>query len=249
MSIYKTQAFLIKKDDFRETSLIARFFSQDYGKISCLFKGIRGEPKKFASNLEPFSLNEIIFYKNNRGELNLASQCDCIENYSKIREDINKVYICSFMLDLIDSLMQQEEVSIPLFTLLNDCLRLMSQGQDHHKLLFIFTIKILSLSGFKPHFDSCVSCTSHIDYTKKTYFSSSRGGLLCEKCLEKDRASRLIYRGTIASITYIQNNEIDNNLRLGLNTLIKKELSTLLNKFLKYHLEKELKSSSYISMS
>ncbi len=249
MSILKTQAVLLKKDDFRETSVIARFFSQDYGKISCLFKGIREEPKKFASNLELFSLNELIFYKNNKSDLNLASQCDCIQNYSKIRADMNRVYTATFMLDLVDSLMQQEEASIPLFKLLNDCLWHIANGQDHHKILFIFTIKILSLSGFEPHFDSCVSCNTHIDYAKKTYFSSSRGGLLCENCLVKDRASRLIYRGTIASIVYIQKNEIDNNLRLGLNSMIKKELSSLLNKFLEYHLEKQLKSSSYVSVS
>lgn len=246
MAICRTKAFVLKKDDFRETSLIAHFFTEDYGKLSCLFKGIRKEPEKFATNLELFSLNEIIFYKNDKNDLHLASQCDCLDNYDSLRFDMNKVYACSFMLALINCLIQQEQVCRSIFTLFKECLKFMEQTQDYEKLLFIFKIKILSISGFEPHIDSCVVCSNQIDYNEKAYFSSSRGGLLCQNCLNVDKASRLIYRGTIASLSYIQKNEIESNLRLGLNALIKKELFILLNKFLEYHLERQLKSFSCV---
>jgi DNA repair protein RecO (recombination protein O) len=244
MAILKTSGFVLKKQEFRETSIIVRFYTQDFGKITCLFKGIRNEPEKFASKLEPFSLNEVIFYKNNRSDLNLASQCDLLENFDSIRGSLDKVYAVTFMLGLIDSLMQPEEVSLPTFSLLKNCIEFIKQGEDYQKISLIFQIKMLSLSGFQPRVDCCVICNNPVDYNQKAFFSLKLGGLLCQKCITSDRSSRLLYRGTLASLSYIQNNELDNNLRLGLNTQIKKELSSFLNTFLQYHLEKELNSFS-----
>lgn len=241
MAIRKTRAFVLKKSDFRETSLIVRFFSADFGKMTCLFKGIRNEPEKFASSLEPFSLNEVIFYENNKNELNLASQCDCVDNFDSLRSDLNKVYAVTSMLGLIDALMQPQEASAETFSLFHDCLKSLSQNHDFGKILFIFKIKMLTLSGFQPRIDSCVVCANPIDYNQKAFFSSKSGGLLCQKCVKTDRSSRLIFRGTAASLSFIQKNGLENNLRLGLNVTIKKELSSFLDTFLDYHLEKKLK--------
>ena len=232
----------MKKFDFRETSLIVRFFSEEFGKISCLFKGVRSEPEKIASRLEPFSLNEVIFYKSNKNELNLGSQCDLIESFDSLRADINKVYSISSMLGLIDALMQPEEANAEMFGLLGDCLKLLKQNQDFQKILFIFKIKMLTLSGFQPRIDSCVTCEEPIDYSQKAYFSSKCGGLLCPKCIKQERSARMIFRGTIATLSFIQKNDLENNLRLGLNNIIKKELFSFLEAFLDYHLEKKLKN-------
>ena len=63
MSIQKTEAIVLNKHDFRETSIIANFYTRDFGKLSGIMKGIKEQPGKFASTLEPFSHNDIIFYK------------------------------------------------------------------------------------------------------------------------------------------------------------------------------------------
>jgi len=63
MSIEKAQALVLRKRDFRETSLIVDFYSREFGKISGLLKGVRSDPGKFGSNLEFFSLNEFVFYR------------------------------------------------------------------------------------------------------------------------------------------------------------------------------------------
>ncbi len=245
MSICKTQAFVLKKFDYGETSLIVRFFSQDFGRINCLFKGIRNQPKKFASSLELFSLNEVIFYKNNKNELNLASQCDILDNFNSLRRDINKLNTATTLLSLVDSIMQPEEVSKPIFSLLRESLSVMGREPDWEKLLFIFQIKLLALSGFQPRIDSCVICSNHIEYTERAYFSSAKGGLSCQKCLPTAKTFRSVYRGTVASLNFIQKNNLDEAMRLGLNNIIRKEISSLLDKFLTYHLEKQVKSLAY----
>ncbi|MDD5431501.1 MAG: DNA repair protein RecO [Candidatus Omnitrophica bacterium] len=245
MSIHKTEALVLRKRDFRETSIIAEFFTRDYGKINGILKGIRNTPGKFASDIEPFSHNEIIFYKSRSSSLHLVSQADKKNHFAPIRQHIVKTGMSGFMMELIGAVMQEEDKNEEVFDLGLNCLSELSLTSNPEKVMTIFKIKMLSLSGFKPHFDSCVSCSQKVSGQAK--FSLMLGGLLCPKCSHKDSSCRMIFRGTIASILHIERNDFRSNLNLGLNPQIKKELDMILNAFLNFHLERELKSQKVLN--
>ena len=244
MSIHKTEAIVIKTFDFRETSLIASLYTKDFGKINVILKGIRAEPGKFASTLEPFSHNEIVFYKKRNGGLHLVSQCDLKDNLLPLRGDVTKVTMASIMVELLDAIMPVEEVNFDIFDFSLSCLKAMCDYSYFDKIPTIFKIKILSLSGFKPHLDSCISCDDRIMGLSK--FSISLGGLLCQQCFRKDVRARGIYRGTVATIMHIERNCLADNLRLGINPQIKRELDSILQSFIEFHIEKKLKSQNVL---
>lgn len=240
MSIHKTQAIVLNKYDFRETSLIVNFYTREFGKISGLLKGIRTDPKKFAGTLEVFSYNEIIFYRKRNSTLHLVSQADIIDNFTDIRANMLKVSAASILTELIDAVMPPEDANEDIFNLALGILEGLKTTGDVDKLGIIFKIKLLLLSGFKPHFDSCVCCSNKLGGDSK--FSVTMGGLLCQCCFSRDLKARTIYKGTAATILYIEKNDFKTNLNLGLNPLIKKELYFVLNSFLDFHLGRRLKS-------
>lgn len=245
MAIRKTEAIILKKSDFRETSLIITFFTREIGKISGLLKGVRSDPEKFASSLEPFSYNEVIFYEKRISPLHLVSQCDLRENFTPLRNNIIKTAQATLMMELLNSIMAQEDKNEGVFELALTCLKELQNNINPDKIATIFKIKLLALSGFKPHFHSCVSCQDKILGQSK--FSLSLGGLLCPRCLQKDPAGRSIFRGTVATIIHIEKNDLKNNLNLGMNPQVKKELDLTLNAFLNFHLERELKSQRVLN--
>ena len=244
MSIHKTEAIVLNKRDFRETSTIADFYTRDFGKVSGLLKGIRDDPEKFATNLEIFSHNEIIFYRKRNSSLHLVSQADKRNNFENIRQDIAKVASGCFMMDLLGAIMPLEDTNADIFDLAINSLKELEVTHNPDKIMTIFKIKILSLSGFKPHLDSCVICSGKVLGLSK--FSLMLGGLLCPQCYSKDSTARSIFRGTVASILHIEKNDFRNNLNLGMNPQIKKELELILNAFLNFHLERELKSQKVL---
>jgi len=245
MSIDKARALVLIRRDCRETSLIAEFYTSEFGKISGLLKGIRSQPEKFASNLEPFSLNEIVFYRKTHSPLHLISQVDKLDNFTRIRQSIEKTVMAGFMMELIASVMQPEDKNEDIFNLALASLKELETNYNPEKITTIFKIKMLALSGFKPHFDSCVSCNDKI--TGQSRFSLSLGGLLCPRCMHKDPASRAIFRGTVATTLHIERNDFRASLNLGMNPQIKKELDLILNAFLNFHLGKELKSQKLLN--
>jgi DNA repair protein RecO (recombination protein O) len=243
--IPKTKAIVIKRRDFRETSLIVTFFSQDFGKIKCLFKGIRANPKKFASALNLFSYNEIIFYKSRHSELHLASQCDLVKDFERIRADLRHSSLLTYIMELVDAIMPLEDKNVEVFKLLLNCLESADSGAfDAEKLVYLFQIKLLILSGFRPHLDSCIACDKKI--LEKAAFSVRLGGLICSNCNNRDRYSHGILKGTIASIMHVEHSEWQKALNLGLSGRVKQELRNILFNFLSTHLDRPLKSSRFL---
>lgn len=177
--------------------------------------------------------------------MHLVTQADKKDNFDNIRQNIVKTGMASLIMELLGVVMPAEDKNEDVFNLALTCLTELQAANNPDKVMTIFKIRMLSLSGFKPHFDSCVSCGDKIMGQSK--FSLVLGGLLCGKCYQKDLSSRSIFRGTVASVLHIERNDIKTNLNLGMNPQIKKELDVILNAFLNFHLERELKSQRVLN--
>lgn len=238
--ICRDEAIVLKTRDFRETSKIAVFYCKKSGKLSGLFKGIRKDPRKFASNLEFLSLNEIIYYKKRFSELHLVSQCDLKRNFDYLHADLEKFTLASFAAELIDSIMPQEDAHPEIYDLFVNFLVSLQSAHTAKKLIYSFALKTLSFSGFQPHLESCVFCRSTIK--NLAYFSNHFGGLLCPKCSFKDVQCESILPGTVATILFFQNSSWLDSLRLSILPNVQRQLSKVLFSFLNFHLEKKFKS-------
>lgn len=246
MAILKSEAIVLKTFDFRETSLIAHFFTRDYGRLDGILKGIRSDSRKFASNLEPFSLNEIIFYQARSSGLHLISQCDLKDDFTVIRNNLKSIAYASYIMDLIGHLMQPDDKNIDGYELTLSALKQMSSGRDAEKVLYIFLIKFLKSIGFRPRLDGCIACDR--DISAAAFFNLKRGGLICAQCGTADSYTSDVLGGTIASILHIEQGNWEDALRLGLSAKIKDELKNILHNFMEFHLQLRPKSEKLLGI-
>jgi DNA repair protein RecO (recombination protein O) len=241
--IAKTEGIVLKSFDFRETSRIATFLTRDFGKVKGVLKGIRKDARKFGSSLDRFSVNDIVYYQYRNSDIHLVSQCDMKEYYQGFRQDLKRMTAASYASELLDALVVSEEENAQIYDLMQNYLNSLQTVHDISKLVHIFQIKILLLSGFRPHLDSCVRCEKKI--TSQSRFSLPLGGLICSSCKVSGELIP-ISKGTLASILHIEESSWAQTLRLGLSESIKKELKYVLNHFLVFHLERHLRSTKYL---
>jgi len=237
--IVSTPAFVLKTFDFRETSRIAVFFTRDDGKIKGLLKGIRKDPRKFGSVLGVGSLNHIVYYKKRTSEIHLVSQCDLIDDFFLRRHHLEDVGVVHLAVELVECLMPLEDANRAVFDLLFEFLNIFD-SQAGPRLAKIFQIKMLALSGFKPHFDSCCVCDGRL--TSGYVFSHKKGGLLCRRCVGHDPQAEVVYPGTISTILYWERQGLRQGMRLGLHPRVRAQLATMLERFTYFHVGKRLKS-------
>ncbi|MBF0532680.1 MAG: DNA repair protein RecO [Candidatus Omnitrophica bacterium] len=242
--IIQTEGIILKTYDLRETSKLAVFYTPRHGKVKGVLKGIRKDPRKFGSHADRFSINDIVYYQYSRSDIHLISQCDLKQFFFPIRQDYRKTLAAHYFLELIDAVMPSEHAQAGIYRLTLDALNALEQTKDIDRLVHVFQIKILNLSGFRPHIDACVRCNRRID--GRSRFSLALGGMVCGRCPAPDTAYILISPGAVSSILYIERAAWEEALRLGLTISIRRELKYILNNFLVYHLERKIKSARYL---
>jgi DNA repair protein RecO (recombination protein O) len=247
MAIISTEAVVLRTIDHRETSKIAFFFTAERGRAIGVLKGIRKDPKKFSSSLEKFSVNHIVYYEYRNSDIHLVAQCDMKEYFHLIRGDLRRIHAAEYAAELVNKIMPLEERNREVYELLLGYFRAVSvvtPGADLNRLVHMFQIKMLALSGFRPHIDSCVLCGKGVSGRLK--FSMAKGGLVCGLCRER-AAGVDVSRGAVASLLYVERNTWKDCLKLKIPNDIRQELKQILNAFLLFHLEKNIKSSRFLA--
>jgi len=155
MAIRTTEAVVLKAQAFRNTSLIATVYTRDFGKVQGIAKGIRvrcaRKDSKFYCFLEPLTLNKIVYYQKSRSGLHLLTQSDLLNQFQPIKQDLDKLSIASFMLELVDKGTQLEDVNKDIFDLLVNSLTQLCGGEsDSSRILSFFQAQFLKLSGLMP---------------------------------------------------------------------------------------------------
>lgn len=246
MAIQKSEALVLRKQDLRETSLIVTFYTKDYGKIKGILRGVRGSRSSQVGGaaLEPFALDEIVFYDRKRGDIFTVSQCDLADFFGPARGSLEKLSYALYMTELLDSVTTLGDPNRDVFDLAVNSLRLLSGGSSPRRVTRIFEIKLLSLLGLMPELGSCANCGGEADAQAR--FSFRNGGLICKKCLASDRNARPILPGTVRYIVYVQGSPFDKIDRVKVSQEVGKELEQILRKFLDFHIERRLKTLQFL---
>ncbi len=243
MSATKTQAFVLKTQDYRDTSLLATFYTRDHGKIRGIVKGIRDARARFSSTVEPFSLNEILFYKRKRGgDLHLVTQIDLENLFPEVRNDLERLSYASYFIDLLNEIVETEEPNPAIFDLLHDSLLFLSSGASCKRTARIFEVKLFELLGLMPEIKACVVCQA--DSPDPAYFNVSLGGIVCKTC--SGSAGIPVSKGSLNFLEHVRRALFKDLHHVKVSQEVGEELEKMLRRFVDFHLSNKLKSVIFL---
>ena len=231
--IEKDLGFVLKRYNFRETSLITTLYTSRFGKIRGIFKGFYTFKKEFSSHLDIFTLNEFVFYPK-KSEIWLISHADLVSDFSHLREDLSKAKVGALLFNLLDKTMPLWDQNMQIFNLIDDCLNSLRQESEFN-ILYVFLIKFLSLAGFKPEFDHCLKCQKVLD--DEFSFSVAKGGLICKVCVHQASDAKKISKQACRCLLYIQRADFSITSRLKVTKSCGQEIFYILGRFLAYHFD------------
>lgn len=150
MAIQKSEAILLKKRDFRETSFILTFFTKDFGKVDGIIKGARGYRPRGDINPIFFSLDQIVFYEKKFGGISIISQCETEEIFLNILKEWARAASAYYMLELVDVFTEPGGKSDDIFEILLNSFKFLDNGKEPESITRLFEIKLLISLGFWP---------------------------------------------------------------------------------------------------
>ena len=150
--LLSSKGLVLKVFPYSNTSVICNIFTDDYGKLTFIVKGIRKPKKPLLSILQPFNLIELqYYYKKDRG-IQLIKEADIIISFEKLRNNFSTIIIGSTILNIINKVFEKEYSNEIIFRLIYKTLNKLSDIDNHNKIYFIFFIFHLNKQlGFMPN--------------------------------------------------------------------------------------------------
>lgn len=186
MNICKTRGVVLKGRRFRDSSQILTLFTQKFGKLQVLAKGVKLPKSRLAGNIQQFSIVEVVFYKKEQSDLHLLSQVDLIDPQEKIYTNLSRFSYASAVLELVDRLTVEEQSHPGLFAMLQETLEEFKDVSEE-KLPFLvwsFALRLAANLGYRPNLAGCAVCRGKNFDGKLILFSAEQGGLVCKNCAE-----------------------------------------------------------------
>lgn len=241
MAPVSTTAVLLRSHDYGETSRVLRFYTEAYGLLSVMARGVRKRSAKGTTALVTFATGTLTAYIKPHRDLQTMKDFDCTRLREGLGLDVLRFAGASATAELVLAHADQERNP--------DLLRALEQGLDTLEAVDVAQVPAAALSavwriteafGFAPQLDPCVRCGEPLADDSVGRFDFASGGIRCAGCAEDAAGPRMgpLARAQIASLLAC---EFDSEL-----TYARRHLGVL-SDFVAYHVvSRPLKSFRFL---
>ncbi len=136
--------------NYSESSVIARFYTQEHGKRSFLIKGVKSKKSRTAGLLQ--SLNELQITSNFRAEkeLNTTYSIESNTTLHLVHSDFRKSTIAIFLAEILNRSIIEEEPNRPLYLFLTHRFSELNQEVFNSNFHLKFLLELSLFLGFYP---------------------------------------------------------------------------------------------------
>lgn len=232
-----TEGIVLKRVKVSDYDKILTIFTRKAGKMSGAVKGSQNPKSKLAAGSHPFVFGEFTFSKS--GRLSNITSIDVKDAFYHLREDLDKLTIASYFLELVHIVTVENIINNKLFDLLFVFLKNLEASNDldkQHLLKITFELKLLAVIGLRPELHNCVNCGSETEDPK---FSIEEGGVICEACYDMYPDNYKLGHVIPRLMDFLLHMEIKQILETDIDKVLVRKIDYILNEFLLYHLERK----------
>jgi len=149
--LVESKGLILKVFPYSNTSVICNIFTNNFGKLTLMVKGVRKPKKPLLSIIQPFNLVEIqYYYKKSRG-IQLVKEADIIISFDKLRTNFDSILFGSIILGIINKVFEKEYPNEIIFRLICKTLNQLHKDNNKNKIMFLFFLYHLNKQlGFMP---------------------------------------------------------------------------------------------------
>lgn len=149
---YKTKGIVFNYIKFRETSIIARIYTDQFGLKNYIINSVRtSKPRYPISYFQPMSLLDMIVYNKEYNEINRVAEIKSLHTYRSMPYNLIKSTVALFMTELLYKTLREEEANPELYKFFEDSLLYFDQAEyDYMNFHLQFLFKYARFHGIEP---------------------------------------------------------------------------------------------------
>ncbi len=240
---YQTEAIIIKKTKLGEADSIFTLYTPRLGKIQGFAKSVRKPKSRLAGHLELLTHSQVSLARGKNLDTITGSQT--INSFLPLKSNIWLTSYALYTIELINQFTAEHIENYPLFRLLLETMEQLCQANNRDLVLRYFELHLLDNVGYQPQLRECLSCHRELKPTTNS-FSASAGGMLCPDCTQNQPTPYPLSVNAQKVLRLIQSSDYSTVIRLKINSSLANELERIISDYLKYLLEREVKSAVWL---
>ena len=151
--ITNSTAIVLKRFPYSETSVIARCFVRDLGKVSFIVHGARRKKSPMSAYFQPTNCLDLVFYFKESRDLHTISKASFSRSWKFISTDLKKIAYSMAMIEITDKCLTEYDAHPDLYDALERALITVENQENQLNLAYWFyQFQLLTILGFKPDF-------------------------------------------------------------------------------------------------
>jgi len=233
----KTDAFIIKTQDFGESDRIITLFTREFGKLKSIAKGAKNSKKRFLNCLEPFCLiDTILAQKKEDANFYRMDGAKLILDYPNLQKQLSHIKKASFLMELINHWTAESDPHPELFNAIKWIMGIINNEKAQLRHIIFFNIILLKLTGILPRWDNCKICG--VKLTAGAWCENIHDGVFSCKACKDNLSSFYLSSGTLKTFNFILNEDLERINLLHLNKAVLEEAFTYLKLFNQSYMQK-----------
>ncbi len=242
--LISTSAIVLKTIPYGDTSVIARMFTEDQGKVTILAKGAWRPKNNAGALLEPMNHIHLQYYHKNSREIQVLKDGGFTQQFSNLRKELSKVIVGLTIVEMMDKSTLDNNPFPILYRLGWRVLEKLNDEKQNIWLVFVFFLYQLSLRlGFLPNIKKCSKCNADLI---SGCFDNYTGELICVNCSTQSKIS--LDENSLSALQKLECLHLDDLQTLSINIQGITNSIQFLDLFISFHLEglKKLRSMTML---
>ncbi len=242
--LISTSAIVLKTIPYGDTSVIARMFTEDQGKVTILAKGAWRPKNNAGALLEPMNHIHLQYYHKNSREIQVLKDGGFTQQFSNLRKELSKVIVGLTIVEMMDKSTLDNNPFPILYRLGWRVLEKLNDEKQNIWLVFVFFLYQLSLRlGFLPNIKKCSKCNADLI---SGCFDNYTGELICVNCSTQSKIS--LDENSLSALQKLEGLHLDDLQTLSINMQGITNSIQFLDLFISFHLEglKKLRSMTML---
>jgi DNA repair protein RecO (recombination protein O) len=177
-----TPAIILKRIDWRESSMMVTMLTREGGKLGVVARGVRKPKSDIGPALEPLTESQVVLSLSERSSLAHLKSADVAEYFAGLKSSFVRITLAGALCELVDHALPEGEEARELYAHLRAILSGIDTSDEAHGVNWLWK-GILELSadlGYALSFEECVACGNPDG--PHPAFSIVQGGPVCDAC-------------------------------------------------------------------
>jgi len=177
MTLFSSDALILRTWPVNEADLVVSFFTRDYGKVKGVAKAALKSRKRFGGALEPMTLARAFFADRPRQELVRLDQLELLRSPLSAPVDYARAAVLSFYAEVLEEALPEHDPQETVFRLLLAVLEQTTIAQPWMPMTY-FSLWMTRLMGWLPELAACTLCGERFVPGEASFHPQS-DGLFC----------------------------------------------------------------------